>query len=269
MSWAVTKKVTASQKLVLLMLANHTNGHTGRCDPSLPTLADECCMSKNTVIDAIKSLEKLGLLWVIRRRYKGVSLPNRYVLALPGIERPVVEDGGEGTEPGGGYGGGVVQSLNGGGAVIAPEPGIEPYAPTVASLLPGRVPELFAPAPEEPPRGKPPRIPNCPTQRIVDLYHQILPMLPRMEVMTDLRRSLIAGRWRQAVSPDKDDPAGRDLNSGIEFFRDYFTFVAKSKFLTGQVNGSRGRDRPFRADLEWLMRPSNFAKVYEGRYSGD
>jgi hypothetical protein len=39
--------------------------------------------------------------------------------------------------------------------------------------------------------------------------------------------------------------------------------VNRSDFLTGRAK----TDRPWQADLEWLMLPTNFVKVAEGRYN--
>ena len=53
--------------------------------------------------------------------------------------------------------------------------------------------------------------------------------------------------------------------AGIEWWRTFFSFVAESKFLTGKTPAREGKP-PFVADLEWLIKPSNFVKVIEGRY---
>lgn len=86
MTWAVEQSLPALQKLVLLMLANHTNGHTGRCDPSIARLCAECGMSKTALLSAIDSLEEAGLVSVVRRKLGDVSLRNSYRLALPGVD---------------------------------------------------------------------------------------------------------------------------------------------------------------------------------------
>lgn len=98
---------------------------------------------------------------------------------------------------------------------------------------------------------------RCPYQEIVNLYHEKLPMCPTLRVQTDTRRKYIKARWKQ------------DLMT-LEAWRNYFDFVSRSKFLTGQVDGSNGKP-PFVADLEWLCKKSNFAKVAEHKYhrSGD
>jgi len=102
--------------------------------------------------------------------------------------------------------------------------------------------------------------PDCPHQAIVDLYHESLPFLPRVEVWNDLRQGFLRQRWREVCADQKYTVA-----EGVEWFRDFFQIVGKSQFLTGKSKPKPG-DRPFLADLEWLIRPSNFVKVIEGKY---
>lgn len=94
----------------------------------------------------------------------------------------------------------------------------------------------------------------CPISKIVALYHDKLPMLPRVRKLTRLREGHIKQRWREDMTD-------------LEDWELYFSRVADSAFLTGRSNATNGRP-PFRADLDWLARPENFAKVIEGRYDG-
>lgn len=96
--------------------------------------------------------------------------------------------------------------------------------------------------------------PQCPIREIVATYHECLPTHPRCEKITKTRAGLIRQRWL-----DKNDLPT------LEAWRNYFGDVAKSKFLTGRSDPRPGHP-PFVADLEWLCRPSNFAKVMEGKY---
>lgn len=96
---------------------------------------------------------------------------------------------------------------------------------------------------------------SIPYKKIVDLYHEILWMCPRVGVLTNTRKSYIAARWKSGAIPD------------LETWRDFFTFVSKSKFLTGAVDPPPGKKR-FVADLEWITRESNFVKIYERKYHG-
>ncbi len=102
MAWAVEKKcANAGQKLVLLMLANHCNGHTGQCNPSHRLLAEECSMGVSTLKGHIAALESAGLLRVVARINDGVSLPNQYVLNLAWVGQNLA---GGGSESGRGVG---------------------------------------------------------------------------------------------------------------------------------------------------------------------
>lgn len=96
--------------------------------------------------------------------------------------------------------------------------------------------------------------PPVPVKRIIDLYHELLPTLPKVEKVTKTREGYIKQRWRE------------DLPT-IKHWENYFNFVSESDFLMGKVNGN-GDKPPFVASLEWLTRPSNFAKVAEEKYHG-
>ena len=107
------------------------------------------------------------------------------------------------------------------------------------------------------------RMPPCPYDRIVTLYHEILPELPRVATLTSKRRSWITARWRSVCTTEK---VGSQAD-GLDLFRGYFSLVRKSPFLMGLKQPGKGHSRTFKADLEWLMNESNFTKVVEGKYA--
>lgn len=124
----------------------------------------------------------------------------------------------------------------------------------------------------EPPPGPPAcneekdqgsRMPPCPYDRIVTLYHEILPELPRVATLTSKRRSWITARWRSVCTTEKVASQA----DGLDLFRGYFSLVRKSPFLMGLKQPGKGHSRTFKADLEWLMNESNFTKVVEGKYA--
>lgn len=90
---------------------------------------------------------------------------------------------------------------------------------------------------------------RVPFQEIISLYHDTLPELPRVEKLTDQRKKYIRQRWIE------------DLTE-LEHWKNYFLHVKQSKFLLGKTQGGR----PWRANLEWLTKPANFAKVSEDLY---
>lgn len=68
--WAWRQKITATQKLVLLSLADRAD-ENHHCYPSTKRLVDDTCLYRETIFKAIDDLEKLSLLSVKRELGKG------------------------------------------------------------------------------------------------------------------------------------------------------------------------------------------------------
>ena len=110
------------------------------------------------------------------------------------------------------------------------------------------------------------KLPECSHQGVIDLYHQTLPILNRVEVWNDIRQGLLRSRWREVAQELIKDGKEATEASILDWWRSFFGYIGKSKFLTGRSEGKR--ENPFKADLEWIIRPSNFAKIVEGKYHG-
>lgn len=93
---------------------------------------------------------------------------------------------------------------------------------------------------------------TVPFQGILDLYHSLLPELPKVAKLTKTRQGYIRQRWLE------------DLPN-LENWQHFFNHVRQSDFLMGKSEGTNGRP-PFRADLEWLCKPANFVKIAEDKY---
>ena len=119
-----------------------------------------------------------------------------------------------------------------------------------------------------PPSGEPEEktgLPKCSHQEVIDLYHQKLPTLRKVEVWNDSRKGYLRQRWRD-VSQELALEKPIQTEDVLSWWSDFFTHIGQSKFLTGRVNDKSGR--AFTADLEWILKPSNFAKIIEGKYHG-
>ena len=103
------------------------------------------------------------------------------------------------------------------------------------------------------------RLPACPTDEIVSMYHAKLPMLPRVEVVNDGRRRALSARWRQILTDPDIAKSEKPKEEGVEWFAWYFDHAAKSPFLTGKAKN-------WRADFDFLINPQKFVKVVEGHY---
>lgn len=102
----------------------------------------------------------------------------------------------------------------------------------------------------------PKRPPNCPHEQIVELYHKILPELPRVLEWNERRRGYLNTAWK--AKPKRQQ---------LEYWRLFFEFVRQSDLLMGKV--PRKDSAPWRADLEWLVKPANFLKINEKKYHHD
>lgn len=102
--------------------------------------------------------------------------------------------------------------------------------------------------------------PACPYRKIMDLYHQILPELSTVQVLSDKRKKQIRARWQSSIGTQEKNHCW-----SLDFWERYFTYVRSCPFLMGQGDVSPGRTTFF-ADLEWLTNASNFIKVIERRY---
>lgn len=93
--------------------------------------------------------------------------------------------------------------------------------------------------------------PDCPHQQIIDLYHEHCPTMRQVKIWNGERRKHMQARWRESPK-----------HQSLEFWARFFQYANSSDFLRGETG-------KFAADLEWLIRPSNFAKVVEGKYNDD
>ena len=108
-------------------------------------------------------------------------------------------------------------------------------------------------------------LPNCDHEKVIALYHQHLPTLRRVEVWNETRKGYLRQRWRE-VAEELARQKEVQVSDILDWFTEFFVHIGTSKFLTGRVNSKDGR--PFLADLEWILKPSNFAKIIEGKYHG-
>lgn len=108
---------------------------------------------------------------------------------------------------------------------------------------------------------------SCPVEKLVSLYHELMPRNPRCRVLNTTRRKTIQARWKEAADLDTHPFTGgyRTQAEGLACWREFFAICADSDFLTGKAPPSQGRP-PFIADLDFLMSPSAFAKTLENKY---
>lgn len=105
-------------------------------------------------------------------------------------------------------------------------------------------------------------IPNCPHQKLIDLYAHYLPELPYPAMWEGKKANAMRARWRWVLTAKKRDGSqyATDEASAVAWFDRFFGYVAKSDFLTGR------NEKWMACDLGWLMKADNFSKVVQGNY---
>ncbi len=78
------------------------------------------------------------------------------------------------------------------------------------------------------------------------------------------RAGHLRARWRETAV----EHGWQSKADGMQYLRRLFAYVGQSAFLTGRSRQQRDR-QPFVIELEWLVRPANWAKVIEGKYHQD
>lgn len=107
--------------------------------------------------------------------------------------------------------------------------------------------------------------PDCPHQRVIALYREVLPSLPEVRVWNDERQKQLRSRWRESWERLKKAGAPRGEEDVLTWWHKFFERVKASPWLMGQVENKNGTP-PFLADLVWLTKPRNFANVIDGKY---
>lgn len=104
---------------------------------------------------------------------------------------------------------------------------------------------------------------RCPHEKIISLYHEILPTLPPVRIWSEKRKQALSARWKQLVN-DKEYQSEAD---GLGWFRRFFGYISQSAFLMGETTQKEGYS--WRPDLEWIVTQKNFIKICEGKYHGN
>lgn len=113
--------------------------------------------------------------------------------------------------------------------------------------------------------GKPDDLLPCPVEKIVEAYHEAMPLNPRCKVLNDTRKRAIRQRWREASRMHNQPFGYTEQADGLTAWKRFFEVCAESEFLTGRVPGRNGAP-PFVADIDFLFSPSGFAKCLENKY---
>lgn len=106
---------------------------------------------------------------------------------------------------------------------------------------------------------------SCPHQEILDLWSECFPAMrsPNRNLwMKQTAAANLRSRWQEAAKvmhSNGKHTLYSDRDSGLIFWKRFFTHLSKSKFLTS--------DESKFFDLPWLLKKSNFYKALDGKYN--
>lgn len=91
----------------------------------------------------------------------------------------------------------------------------------------------------------------CPYRKIVELYHEHCPELPKVKILSEKRKRALKARWREDKKRQK-----------LRWWVMYFEYIATVPFLNGK------NDRHWTANFDFVIRESGMIDIIEGKYEG-
>ncbi len=109
-----------------------------------------------------------------------------------------------------------------------------------------------------------PGLPYCQVQKVVDLYHEVLPELPKAKLLNDGRRKAIGKTWKWVLTTAKTDgqPRATTAAEALEWFKQYFTIARGNDFLMGRTTRT-GEHANWQCDLDFLLTDRGMKHVIE------
>lgn len=107
-------------------------------------------------------------------------------------------------------------------------------------------------------------LPPCPYQAIIAAYHDALPSLPRVKVVSDDRKLAMRKLWRWLLTSKADDGELRckDAAEAMNWIHAYFAQAGQNDFLMGKTQRSPGHSA-WTADFDFLLSPKGMKHVIE------
>lgn len=107
--------------------------------------------------------------------------------------------------------------------------------------------------------------PPCPHKELLKLYQKHLPHLTQPRLWEGSRMTTMKSRWVQASRPSEYSPKGyNSLPDGLAWWNSFFGYIAGD---TSLPKGFETNGRTWKPDLVWIINPTNFAKIIDGKYS--
>jgi hypothetical protein len=114
------------------------------------------------------------------------------------------------------------------------------------------------------------KLPTCPIQTLINLYHEILPNLPAVRLETDSRKKALRKVWGWVLTSKRSDktPRATTAEEALEWFRNYFARASENDFLMGRTHRG-GEHANWKCDLDFLLTEKGMKHVIEKTQTGD
>lgn len=101
-----------------------------------------------------------------------------------------------------------------------------------------------------------------PLQHVLDAYHELLPMMPSVQIYTEKRKSMVRTFWKKRTTEHK--AAGKVFT--IDSLRGYFNYIANhcQWMLTDRENGKGGMWKV--KNFDYVMKEDCYVAVKEQRF---
>jgi uncharacterized protein YdaU (DUF1376 family) len=113
------------------------------------------------------------------------------------------------------------------------------------------------------------RLPTCPTADLIDLYHEVLPEMPKVKLHTKDRVRALKRVWDWTLNSKRPDGSKRSESreESLEWFRSYFDRARENDFLMGRGHRS-GDHANWKCDLDFLLTDKGMKHVIEKTQAG-
>ena len=110
----------------------------------------------------------------------------------------------------------------------------------------------------------PAKLPTCPTQSVIDVYHAELPELPSIKILSDSRKKAIGTFWKWVLTSKRTDGENRAKtpDDAMAWIGAYFRRAKENDFLMGR-NTQAGTHASWQCDLDFLLTEKGKKHVIE------
>lgn len=107
-------------------------------------------------------------------------------------------------------------------------------------------------------------LPTCPTESLIELFHEILPELPAVRLLNDSRKKAIANFWKFVLTSKRSDGTARakTTDEALEWVRGYFERARGNDFLMGRGMRVVGHEN-WICDIDFLLSEKGKKHVIE------